>query len=612
MKSIITTLQALFLRYTQEIFSNESLTLHDIQITEINANFKGDYTLVLFALSKKLKQSPQQIADLLITTLSKPNYDHIFESFELVQGFLNFKLQASYLWKLFNKDYYNVYIYEHNFIEKSTQPKLICLEYSSPNTNKPLHLGHLRNNFLGMALCNILEKIGHTVVKTCIVNDRGIHICKSMLAWQLYGNNETPQSTGLKGDHFVGNYYVKFNEEYQKQIQILLAEGASKPDAEKNAPILLQAQNLLKKWEDNDHETLRIWEKMNNWVLDGFKETYLRIGSKFDKTYFESKIYKLGKNIIKQGLQDNILYQDINGAVCIDLTQEKLDNKVLQRADGTAIYITQDLALADLKYQDIKKENQQEIDQSIYVVGNEQNHHFEVLKHVCIKLQIKGSQNIYHLSYGMVELPTGKMKSREGTVVDADNLIDDLVSLAKNKTLELNKGFKEDQVDNLAEILGIASIKFFLLRMDPKNKMVFNPEESLDFKGFTAAFIQYTYVRIRSLLEKNNFDNDYKNKPCAVGYYNILENASVRNLLKKIFLYNDKMSLAATMYNPAILAQYIYDLCQLFNSFYNEVQIKHENDIDNTKTFLLMLSFITKEIIYDSVTTLGITLPNEM
>ena len=612
MKSIITTLQALFLRYTQEIFSNESLTLHDIQITEINANFKGDYTFVLFALSKKLKQSPQQIADLLITTLSKPNYDHIFESFELVQGFLNFKLQASYLWKLFNKDYYNVYIYEHNFIEKSTQPKLICLEYSSPNTNKPLHLGHLRNNFLGMALCNILEKIGHTVVKTCIVNDRGIHICKSMLAWQLYGNNETPQSTGLKGDHFVGNYYVKFNEEYQKQIQILLAEGASKPDAEKNAPILLQAQNLLKKWEDNDHETLRIWGKMNNWVLDGFKETYLRIGSKFDKTYFESKIYKLGKNIIKQGLQDNILYQDINGAVCIDLTQEKLDNKVLQRADGTAIYITQDLALADLKYQDIKKENQQEIDQSIYVVGNEQNHHFEVLKHVCIKLQIKGSQNIYHLSYGMVELPTGKMKSREGTVVDADNLIDDLVSLAKNKTLELNKGFKEDQVDNLAEILGIASIKFFLLRMDPKNKMVFNPEESLDFKGFTAAFIQYTYVRIRSLLEKNNFDNDYKNKPCAVGYYNILENASVRNLLKKIFLYNDKMSLAATMYNPAILAQYIYDLCQLFNSFYNEVQIKHENDIDNTKTFLLMLSFITKEIIYDSVTTLGITLPNEM
>jgi len=471
-----------------------SLTIDekDIQINETKPEFDGDYTFVLFSFIKQLKKSPEQlgkeIGDHLLT-----NNPNLFSAYNVIKGFLNLTIKNNYWVEFLEKNYTDV-----NYGKKMQTGKKVMVEYSSPNTNKPLHLGHLRNNFLGWSVAEILKANGSEITKTCIVNDRGIHICKSMIAWQLFANGETPESTGKKGDHFVGDYYVKFNDEYKKQIDELVASGMSKDEAEKQAPIMKAAQQMLFDWEAGRPDVIELWKKMNSWVYDGFDITYKRIGSDFDKMYYESNTYLLGKNIVNKGLEKGVFNKKEDGSVWIDLTADGLDEKLVMRKDGTSVYITQDIGLAEQKF------NEYRPDESIYVVGDEQNYHLKVLKLIAEKLNLPGAEGIYHLNYGMVELPTGKMKSREGTVVDADDLIDEMIVQAENKTKDQGKteGFTKDELKELYEMIGLGGIKFFLLRVDPKKRMVFNPEESIDLHGFTSTFIQYCHARIKSILRK--------------------------------------------------------------------------------------------------------------
>ncbi|MEI6086782.1 MAG: arginine--tRNA ligase, partial [Bacteroidota bacterium] len=469
-----------------------SLNAEQIQVNATKPEFEGDYTVVLFAFVKQLKKSPDALGQELGEHIVAQN-PTLFSGFNVIKGFLNLVISNQF-WLDFIDG-------QKNNLQYGIQPsngKKVMVEYSSPNTNKPLHLGHLRNNFLGWSIAEILKANGYDVAKTCIVNDRGVHICKSMIAWQRYGNGATPASTGMKGDHFVGDYYVKFNDAYKLEVAALVAGGMEAAIAEKEAPIMKATQQMLLDWEASKPEVMELWRTMNGWVYEGFDTTYKRIGSDFDKTYYESNTYLLGKDLVESGLEKKVFIQKDDTSVWIDLTADGLDEKLVRRKDGTSVYMTQDIGLAVHKYNEFKAE------QSIYVVGDEQNYHFKVLKLICQKLSIPAADGIYHLSYGMVELPTGKMKSREGTVVDADDLVDAMVNIAQQKTEELGKvkDFTSDELVELYDTIGLGALKFFLLRVDPKKKMIFNPEESIDFHGFTGPFVQYTHARIKSILRK--------------------------------------------------------------------------------------------------------------
>jgi arginyl-tRNA synthetase len=571
-----------------------------ITVNVTKPEFEGDYTIVLFALLKPLKKSP----DALGNELGKYLVDHnprIFESYNIIKGFLNLVVANDYWINFLSDNYTNA-----SFGKQQVSHKKIMVEYSSPNTNKPLHLGHLRNIFLGWSAAELAKATGNNVIKSCIVNDRGIHICKSMIAWKMFANNATPQSTGTKGDHFVGDYYVKFNEAYKGEIKTLEAEGLSTEEAEKEAAIMKAAQQMLVDWEAGKPNVIELWSMMNSWVYEGFDETYKRIGADFDKVYYESQTYILGKNLVEAGLEKGVFYKEEDGSVWIDLTADGLDKKIVRRKDGTAVYITQDIGLAVDKYEEYK------IDESIYVVGDEQNYHFKVLKLICEKLGLPYAKAIYHLSYGMVELPSGKMKSREGTVVDADDIVDEMISIARQKTEELGKvkDFTEEELTELYETIGLGALKFFLLRVDPKKKMVFNPEESIDFHGFTGPFVQYTYARIKSVLRKVLTVN---NQPAMES--ESTQHSQLLPLEKEIIILLEQFPAtveeAATLYDPSKIALYVFNLAKTFNSFYTEHSIANAESGEK-KSLRLKLAQLTAQTLQTGMHLLGIKVPERM
>lgn len=571
-----------------------SLTDKSILVNETNPEFEGDYTLVLFPFIKQLKKSPEQLGNEIGEYLAK-KYTVLFSSYNVIKGFLNLTLHDSYWLNFIQRNFSNKHVGW-----KEPTGKKVMVEYSSPNTNKPLHLGHLRNNFLGWSISEILKANGYDVVKTCIVNDRGIHICKSMIAWKLFSNGETPESTGKKGDHFVGDYYVRFNDEYKKQVNELIVAGNSKEVAEKDAPIMKAAQEMLFDWEAGKPDIIELWKKMNSWVYDGFDITYKRIGSNFDKTYFESNTYLLGKSIVQQGLEKGVFFKKDDGSVWIDLTADGLDEKLVMRKDGTSVYITQDIGLAEQKFKEYKP------DESIYVVGDEQNYHFKVLKLIAQKMKLPGAEGIYHLSYGMVELPSGRMKSREGTVVDADDLVEEMVSISAKHTEELGKvkGFTGEELKELYDTIGLGALKFFLLRVDPKKKMIFNPEESIDFHGFTGPFVQYTHARIKSILRKEKATDKQQT---IIGNLLKLE----KELIVKLEQYATIVEQAAIEHNPSVLAIYVFEVAKTFNSFYTEHSVMNAEN-EEKKQLRLQLCEMTANVIASAMGLLGIRVPERM
>lgn len=568
----------------------------DILVNVTKPEFEGDYTVVLFALVKQLKAAPEKLGQEIGAYLLDREKE-LFTSFNVIKGFLNLTVADQYFLQFLSASSKQATI---NLAAGT--PRKVMVEYSSPNTNKPLHLGHLRNNFLGWSVAEILKATGNEVTKTCIVNDRGVHICKSMIGWQLFANNTTPDSTGTKGDHFVGDYYVRFSNEHKKQMQELIEAGQTKEEAEKNAPIMQQTQQMLVDWENGKPEVMELWRNMNSWVYQGFDETYRRIGTDFNKTYYESETYLLGKKFVVFGLERGILYQKDDGSVWIDLTSEGLDEKLLLRKDGTSVYITQDLGLAQQKYDDYP------YDQSIYVIADEQNYHMKVLKAILQKLGMPYADGIYHLSYGMVELPSGRMKSREGTVVDADDLIDEMVREAEKKTKEKSKieSFSKEELDELYETIALGALKFFLLKVDPKKKMVFNPEESIDFHGFTGPFIQYTHARIKSILRKEPAG---KNGESAGDSWQLLK--LEKELLLLLEQYTDTVKQAAFEYNPAAIANYAYSVAQTFNSFYTEHSVLNAES-EEKKQLRLQLCQLTATVLQSAMRLLGIKVPERM
>ena len=563
------------------------------QINQTKPEFEGDYTIVLFSLVKPLKKSPDTLGQELGMALIESN-PTLFSAFNVIKGFLNLTISTSYWLDIIQKQADNTCFGLH-----PKNGKKVMVEYSSPNTNKPLHLGHLRNNFLGWSIAEILKAGGYDVIKSCIVNDRGIHICKSMIAWEWFGNGSTPASTGIKGDHFVGDYYVKFNDAYKAEVESLIASGISKDIAEKEAPIMKAAQQMLVDWEAGKPDVINVWKTMNGWVYEGFDTTYKRIGSDFDRTYYESETYILGKKMVEEGLSKNIFQKREDGSVSIDLTADGLDEKIVQRKDGTAVYITQDIGLA------IEKYNEYTCDESIYVVGDEQNYHFKVLKLICEKLGLPSAEGIYHLSYGMVELPSGKMKSREGTVVDADDLVDEMVRISAEHTEALGKvkDFSPEELKELYLMLGLGALKFFLLRVDPKKKMIFNPEESIDFHGFTGPFVQYTHARIRSILRKESPE-------ASVHIGNDLLPLE-KELIVQLERFGMTIEQAVAEHNPSLIAIYVFDLAKLFNSFYAEHSVT-QAESNEKKQLRLKLSQITANVIKSSMSLLGIKVPERM
>ena len=572
------------------------------EVVLVNATkpeFEGDYTVVLFAFVQQLKISPDALGNELGEYLVNNNKD-IFTSFNVIKGFLNLVIADSY-WVNFLHHQYT----DTSFGCKEKTGKKVMVEYSSPNTNKPLHLGHLRNNFLGWSIAEILKANGYDVAKTCIVNDRGVHICKSMVAWQLFGNGATPQSTGIKGDHLVGDYYVKFNDEYKRQIETLKAQGKTQEEAEKEAPIMKATQQMLIDWEAGKPEVIKLWKEMNSWVYEGFDVTYKRIGSDFDKTYYESNTYLLGKDLVEEGLKKNVFYQKEDGSVWIDLTADGLDEKLVRRKDGTSVYITQDIGLAEVKQKEFGAE------QSIYVVGDEQNYHFKVLKLICRKLGLPSAEGLYHLSYGMVELPTGKMKSREGTVVDADELVEEMINISKQKTEELGKvkDFTTEELTWLYNTIGLGALKFFLLRVDPKKKMIFNPEESIDFHGFTGPFIQYTHARIKSILRKTALDVKRETSDTLTSHVFLLP--LEKSLIIQLEQFPVTIEEAAMEHDPSKVAIYIFNLAKLFNSFYTEHSIANA-ETEEKKILRLQLAQLTAQVLKTGMNLLGIQVPERM
>ncbi|MBK9933341.1 MAG: arginine--tRNA ligase [Cytophagaceae bacterium] len=570
---------------------NEEVTLQPTR-----KDFEGDYTFVFFGLVKSLKKSPPEIGNALGTYLLE-NFED-FESYNVVQGFLNLKLKNSFWLNVFK----NV-ISENIEKEIPENAPAVMVEYSSPNTNKPLHLGHLRNNFLGYSVAEILKAAGYNVTKACLVNDRGIHICKSMIAYRKYGNGETPESGGLKGDHLVGKYYVEFDKAYKAEINELIGQGLTEDEAKKKAPIMLEAQELLIKWEQNDPATIDLWKKLNGWVYEGFGETYKTIGVNFDRTYYESNTYLLGKDLVEEGLANGIFYKKDDNSVWIDLTEEGLDHKLVLRGDGTSVYITQDLGTTDLKFTDFHSEK------SIWVVGNEQDYHFKVLFAIMKKLGRSYAGGCFHLSYGMVDLPSGKMKSREGTVVDADDLVAEMIETAAVSTKEKGKidDFENDEAQKLFRMLALGALKYFLLKVEPKKRMLFNPEESIDFQGNTGPFIQYTHARIKSILRRANIT---ENQNIEIAEGSIL-NKEELDLVFLINQYPDIIQKAAEEYSPAVIANYVYDLAKTFNGFYAQHSVINETD-ESIKTLRLALVKKIAQTIKHGMGLLGIDVPEKM
>lgn len=570
-----------------------------IQIQETRKDFKGDFTLVVFPLLRFSKNTPENTGEKIGNYLVE-KFPAI-AGYNVIKGFLN--LEISNRWWI---DYFVRMAADKNHFEycQVSNPETILVEYSSPNTNKPLHLGHIRNNLLGFSLYRILSACGHKVVKTNIVNDRGIHICKSMLAWQKFGNGETPQTSGLKGDHLVGKYYVLFDKEYKLQIEKRISEGIDEAEAKNSAPLMVETREMLLKWESGDKDVVDLWKMMNSWVYEGFDVTYKKLGVDFDKIYYESETYKTGKNIVLSALKKNILYQNEDGSIWADLTSEGLDQKLLLRSDGTAVYMTQDLGTAVDRY------NEYKFDKNIYVVGNEQNYHFQVLKSVLKRIGYKWSDGLIHFSYGMVELPEGRMKSREGTIVDADDLIDEMQNTAMEVSLELGKlaEFSDAEKTEVFRKIGLGALKYYILKVDPRKNMTFNPAESIDFNGNTGPFIQYTYARIKSVFRKAE----------QMGIHTDLKLVSEANvgikeieLIKLLRKFSETVSTAATGYSPAIIANYCYDLSKEYNQFYHDYSILGEDDLI-TRNFRLILSKLTSEIIYEGMWLMGIEMPERM
>jgi arginyl-tRNA synthetase len=572
---------------------NKTFTGVDFQINKTKPEFEGDYTIVLFSLLKPLGKSPDALGNELGKFLVNEN-PSLFTSYNIIKGFLNLIVEDGY-WTSVLARYYN----DECFGTGAEKHKKVMVEYSSPNTNKPLHLGHLRNNFLGWSIAAIYKASGYDIVKTCIVNDRGIHICKSMIAWQLFANSATPYSTDKKGDHFVGDYYVRFNDEYKKQVTELTAGGLTQAEAEKEAPIMKATQQMLLDWEAGKPEVMQLWKEMNSWVYAGFDETYKRIGTDFTKIYYESNTYLLGKKTVEEGLKKGVFIQKEDNSVWIDLTAEGLDEKIVQRKDGTSVYITQDIGLAQQKYDEFN------IDESIYVIGDEQNYHMKVLQLICKKLELPYADSIFHLSYGMVELPTGKMKSREGTVVDADDLLDEMERVAQQKTEELGKvkDFSNEELKQLYKTLSLGALKYYLLRVDPKKKMIFNPEESIDFHGHTGPFIQYTHARIKSILRKEKAQgNKIQETPLLK-----LE----KELLIELENYPAVVEQACKEHDPSHIANYVYTLAKLYNSFYTEHSVMNAESAEKKQLRLLICEF-TAGVIARAMELLGIKVPERM
>jgi len=573
-----------------------TLSAEDISIEQTSDDFEGDFTFVVFPFLKISRKNPEQTAkdigsELLVQT-------ELFASFNVIKGFLNLIVKEQIWLDFISKEVHNS---SFGFIEPNIN-EAVLVEYSSPNTNKPLHLGHIRNNLLGFSVAQILKANGHKVFTCNLVNDRGIHICKSMLAWMRYGNGETPDSTGTKGDHLVGKYYVVFDKHYKKEIEDLIASGHTEEEAKKNAPIILAAQELLLKWEQNDPETIAVWEMMNNWVYAGFEKTYQKLGVQFDKYYYESNTYLLGKEIVQEGLEANVFYKKENQSVWIDLSEDGLDQKLVLRGDGTSVYITQDLGTAELKYNDFN------CNRSIYVVGNEQDYHFKVLQKIAQKLDKPYADGIFHLSYGMVELPEGKMKSREGTVVDADDLIATMEETAAETTKALGKmeGESDSELQNLYHTIGMGALKYFLLKVDPKKKMMFNPAESIDFQGNTGPFIQYTHARIKSILRNAGEINALSFESSKVQLSKI-----EKNLLVKLYQYPLVIKEAGRDLSPGIICNYVFDLAKAYSSFYHDHQVLNESNLDQ-RAFRILTCKLTAQVIQSGFGLLGISVPEKM
>lgn len=568
----------------------------EVVLSATKKDFEGNYTYVVFPLVKQLRKNPAEIGNAIGNYL-KENASYV-SNFNVVQGFLNIVLADS-VWV----ETLNGILADKSFGTLPANNQSVMVEYSSPNTNKPLHLGHLRNNFLGFSVANILKANGYNVVKTCLVNDRGIHICKSMLAYQMFGNGETPESSGIKGDHLAGKYYVEFDKKYKQEIEELKAHGQTEDDAKKNAPSMKAAQEMLVKWEQNDAETVALWRKMNDWVFAGFNETYNKIGVSFDKTYYESNTYLLGKDLVEEGLANGVFFKKENGSVWIDLKEEGLDEKLVLRSDGTSVYITQDLGTTDMKFNDFKN------DKSIWVVGNEQDYHFQVLFAILKKLGRTYADGCYHLSYGMVDLPSGKMKSREGTVVDADDLVAEMVAEAQREAAERGKidEFSEEEKTKLFDTVALGALKYYLLKVEPKKRMLFNPQESIDFQGNTGPFIQYTHARIKSILRKA------ESQEIAIPT-KLSSNELKKSESELIFLLSEYLSAvkkAGDEYSPSVITQYAFELAKTFNQFYADASIMNETDAQK-QVFRLALAKTVAETLKKAMNLLGIDVPERM
>jgi arginyl-tRNA synthetase len=581
---------------TKAVQALYDITIEKVEFQSTRKEFEGDITMVIFPLLKVIKSNPielgNKIGNYLVENVSEVS------RFNVVSGFLNIVISDEYYLNFFNEIRGNE---KFGFVTPSADDKAVMVEYSSPNTNKPLHLGHVRNNLLGYSVAEIIKASGKKVYKTQIINDRGIHICKSMLAWQKFGNGETPESTELKGDKLVGNYYVAFDKAYKVEIGELMDQGLSEDEAKKQAPIIIEAQNMLLKWEAGDDKVISLWKTMNQWVYDGFETTYKNLGVDFDQYYYESNTYLLGKDVVQIGLEKGVFEKDPDGSVWIDLTDEGLDRKIVLRSDGTAVYMTQDIGTAIQRVKDFP-----DVGGMVYTVGNEQDYHFKVLFLILKKLGFDWSKNLFHLSYGMVDLPSGKMKSREGTVVDADDLMQEMTDTAQKIAEDLGKldGFSVEEKARLFKTIGLGALKYYILKVDPKKRILFDPEESVDFAGNTGPFIQYTFARIQSIIRKANFDFSQNPKIKSL-------HEKEKELLKQIELFPEVIQNAAQNHSPALVANYTYDLVREYNSFYQTVSILGEEDLDK-KVFRVQLSKKVAETIAAAFQLMGIEVPERM